>query len=211
MHSAHAVVGAEDRAKEAAAQVELHGVCLDGELLRLAGEVAKDDQDWVSGRDVLWLPDHDEDVLVVAIDGEVLAGVDGAVAVMEFDELAVPVKKGVGVCVFQSCVGDCICFGFWWWGGFPFWWRWRGVPGDDGCGRVCRCGVGGCADAQFLAIVEERLRASGEEDGGQKFGDGEILFPIGVAAHAALEARPVGGEQRNAVAGLRDVFRGLDC
>jgi len=100
VHGAHAVVGAEDRAKEAAAQVELHGVCLDGELLRLAGEVAKDNQDGVRGRDVLWLPDHDEDVLVVAVDGEVFAGVDGAVAVMELDELAVPVKERVGVCVF---------------------------------------------------------------------------------------------------------------
>ena len=54
------------------------------------------------------------------------------------------------------------------------------------------------------------MGAGGEEDGGQKFGDGEILFPVGVTAHTALEARAVGGEQRNAVACLRDVFGGLN-
>ena len=100
VHGSQAAVGAENGAEEAAAQVELHGVCLDGELLRLAGEVVKDDQDGVGGRDVLWLADHDEDVLVVAVDGEVFAGVDGAVAVMELDEFAVPVEEGVGVGVF---------------------------------------------------------------------------------------------------------------
>ena len=93
VHGAHAVVGAEKSAKEAAAQVEFHRVIFDGEVLRLAGEVAEDDEDWVGGGDVLWFADHDEDVLVVAVDGEVLAGVDGCVAVMKLDESAVPVKE----------------------------------------------------------------------------------------------------------------------
>ncbi len=90
MHGAHAVVGTDDGAEEAAAKVELHDVGLDGKMLRLAGEIAEDHEDGVGGGDVLWLADGDEDVLVVAVDGEVLAGVDGGVAVVEVDELAVP-------------------------------------------------------------------------------------------------------------------------
>ncbi len=79
--------------------MELHGVRLDGEVLRLAREIAEDDEDWIDWGDDLRLADDDEDVLIVAIDGEVFAGVDGCVAVMEFDELAVPVEErgGVGV------------------------------------------------------------------------------------------------------------------
>jgi len=97
VHRAHTVVGAEDGAEEAAAQVEFRHVGLDGEVGRLAGEVAEDDEDWRGEGDVLWFANHDEDVLVVAVDGEVLAGVDGCVAVMELDELAVPVEKRGGV------------------------------------------------------------------------------------------------------------------
>ena len=99
MHGAHAVIRTKDSAEEAAAQVELHRVLLDGEMRRLVGEIAEDDEDWIGGGDVLWFADHDEDVLVVAVDGEVFAGVDGGVAVMELDELAVPVEErgGVGV------------------------------------------------------------------------------------------------------------------
>ena len=99
VHGAHAVVGAENGAEEAAAQMEFHRVRLDGEVGGLAGEVAEDNQDWRGGRDVFWFADHDEDVLVVAVDGEVFAGVDGGVAVMKLDELAVPVEErgGVGV------------------------------------------------------------------------------------------------------------------
>jgi len=55
------------------------------------------------------------------------------------------------------------------------------------------------------------LCAGGEEDGGQEFGDGEIVLAVGVAAHAAFEAGAVGGEEREVVAGLGDVFSGLDC
>ena len=94
---AHAVVGAQKGAEEAAAQVEFHRVRLDGEALRLAGEVAENDQDWIGCGDVLWFADHDEDVLVVAVDGEVFAGVDGGVAVMKLDEPAVPVEERGGV------------------------------------------------------------------------------------------------------------------
>jgi len=100
VHGAHAVVGAEDCAEEAAAKVKFHGVGLDGERYGLAREVAEDDKDGVGGRNIFWLADDDEDVLVVAVDGEVLAGVDGRVAVMEFDELAIPVEEGVGVGLF---------------------------------------------------------------------------------------------------------------
>ena len=97
VHGAHAVVGAEDGAEEAAAQMEFHRVRFDGEMGGLAGEIAEDDEDWVGWRDVFRFADHDEDVLVVAVDGEVLAGVDGGVAVMKLDELAVPVEEGGGV------------------------------------------------------------------------------------------------------------------
>jgi hypothetical protein len=99
VHGAHAVVGAEDGAEEAAAQVEFHRVGLDGEVLRLAGEIAEDDQDWIGGGDVFWFADHDEDVLIVAVDGEVFAGVERGVAVMQLDEPAVPVEKRGGVSV----------------------------------------------------------------------------------------------------------------
>jgi len=93
VHGAHAIVGTEDGAEKAAAQMELHRVFLDGEMLRLAGEIAEDDQDGCDGRDVFRLADHDEDVLVVAIDRQVVAGVDGCVAVMELDEPAIPVEE----------------------------------------------------------------------------------------------------------------------
>ena len=73
MHGAHAVVGAEDGAEEAAAQVEFSDVGLDSEMLRLAREIAEDDQDRVGRRDGLRLANDDEDVLVVAVDGEVFA------------------------------------------------------------------------------------------------------------------------------------------
>ena len=49
MHGAHAVVGAEDGAEEAAAQVKLGDVCLECEMLGLTGEIAEDDEDWVGG------------------------------------------------------------------------------------------------------------------------------------------------------------------
>ena len=140
VHGAHAVVGAEDGAEEAAAQVKFHSVSLDGEVLRLAGEIAEDDQNRSRGRDVLRLANHDEDVLIVAVDGEVFAGVNGRVAVMKLDQLAVPVEEGVGVCILQRCVGEREgrgCFGLGWGCGFAFGgWRWS-VPGDDGC-----CGRG---------------------------------------------------------------------
>ena len=100
VHGAHAVVGANDGAEEATAKVQLHSVGFYGEMLRLAGEIAEDDEDGVGGRDVFGFADGDEDVLIVAVDGEVLAGVDGGVAVMEVDELAVPVEEGIGVGVF---------------------------------------------------------------------------------------------------------------
>jgi hypothetical protein len=54
------------------------------------------------------------------------------------------------------------------------------------------------------------LRAGGEENGGQEFRDGEIVLAVGVAAHAALEAGAVAGEERQVVAGLRDALGGLD-
>ncbi len=105
MHGAHAVVGAEDGAEEAAAQVEFSDVGLDSEMLRLAREIAEDDQDRVGGRDGLRLANDDEDVLVVAVDGEVFAGVDGGVAVVELDESAVPVEERVGIGLLEGCVG----------------------------------------------------------------------------------------------------------
>ena len=73
MHGAHSVVGTEEGAEEAATQVEAHGVVLDGELCGLVRKIAEDDEDGRGGRDVLWLADHDEDVLIVAVDGEVFA------------------------------------------------------------------------------------------------------------------------------------------
>ena len=63
--------------------------------------------------DVLRLADDDEDVLVVAVDGEVLAGVDGCVAVMKLDELAVPVEERGGVGVLEGCVGCGVWRGCW--------------------------------------------------------------------------------------------------
>jgi len=77
VHRAHAIVRSKDGTKETSAQVEAHGVGLDGEVHGLVGEVAEDDQDGCGGRDGLGLADDDEDILVVAIDGEVFAGVDG--------------------------------------------------------------------------------------------------------------------------------------
>lgn len=139
MHGAHAVVGTEEGAEEAASEVEAHGVGFDGEMRRLAGEVAEDDQYGAFGRDVFWLADHDEDILVVAVDGEEFAGVDGAVAVMEIDELAVPVEERCGVGVLECCIGG--------WGGRSCFGRGRGlslggwrrcVPNDD---WACGCGV----------------------------------------------------------------------
>ncbi len=98
---------------------------------------------------------------------------------------------------------------FRWGRGFAFWgWGWS-VPDDEG-----RCGCGfGClwgGDAQLLAVVEERLGAGGEENGGEKFGDGEVVLAVGVAAPTALEAGAIGGEKRHAVAGLQDVFGRFD-
>ena len=93
VHGAHAVVGTEDGAEKAAAQMELHRVLLDGEMLRLAGEIAEDDEDWIGCGDVLWFADHDEDVLIVTVDGEVFAGVEGGVAVMQLGEPAIPVEE----------------------------------------------------------------------------------------------------------------------
>lgn len=113
MHGAHALVRTENGAEEAAAQVEFHGVGLDGERRRFVREVAENDQDWVGWRDSLRLTDDDEDVLVVAVDGEVLARVDGCVAVMQLDELAVPVEEGGGVGLLQCCIGGSV-------GGFGF-------------------------------------------------------------------------------------------
>ena len=97
MHRSHAIVGAEEGAEEAAAKVEADDVVFDGELRWLVRKIAEDDEDGRRGGDVFGFADHDEDVLIVAIDGEVLAGVDGGVAVMKVDELAVPVEEGVGV------------------------------------------------------------------------------------------------------------------
>jgi hypothetical protein len=79
--------------------VELRGVGLDGEVLGFAGEVAEDDEDWHGCGDAFWLANHDEDVLGVAVDGEIFAGVNGGVAVMKLDEPAIPVEQrgGVGV------------------------------------------------------------------------------------------------------------------
>ena len=97
MHGAHAVVGAEECAEEAAAKVELHSVVLDGEVLRLTGEIAEDDENGVCWRNVFGFADDDENILIVAVDGEVLTGVDRRVAVMKLDELAIPVEERVGV------------------------------------------------------------------------------------------------------------------
>ena len=47
VHGAHAVVRTKDGAEEAAAQMKLHRVGLDREVLRLAREIAEDDEDWV--------------------------------------------------------------------------------------------------------------------------------------------------------------------
>ena len=72
-----------------------------------------------------------------------------------------------------------------------------GVFGSvSGC--VWWCGVrnGRCSDAKFLAVVEERLCAGGEENGGEEFCDGEIVLAVAVAAHAAFEAGAIGGEER---------------
>lgn len=66
------------------------------------------------------------------------------------------------------------------------------------------------SDAQFLAVVEERLGAGSEENGGDEFGDGEIVFAVAVATHAALEAGAVGGEERAAAACLQDIFCRFD-
>ena len=51
---------------------------------------------------------------------------------------------------------------------------------------------------------------AGEEDGGEDFGDGDVVLTIGVSAHAAFEGGAVGGEEREGVAGLEDVLEGVD-
>ena len=59
VHGAHPVIRTKDSAEEAAAQMELHRVLFDGEMGRLAGQVAEDDEDWIGCGDVLWFADHD--------------------------------------------------------------------------------------------------------------------------------------------------------
>src|SRR6266699_5985732 len=105
--------------------MEFHRVLFDGEVLRLGGEIAENDQDGCCWGDVLWFADHDENVLVVAVDGEVLAGVDGGVAVMKLDEPAVPVEERGGGGFLQRGVGCGVGRGY-----FGF-----------GCG--CGFGLGG--------------------------------------------------------------------
>ena len=96
----------------------LHGVGFEREWHRLGGEVQEDDQDRRDGRDCLRLADDDKDILVVAVDGDEGAGVEGGVAMTERAELAVPVEEGGRVGVFYCCVE-------WWWSpvldaGLPF-------------------------------------------------------------------------------------------
>jgi hypothetical protein len=83
MHGADVVIGAEDGAEEAAAQMKAHGIGFEGEWYRLGGEVDKDDQDRRDGRDCLGLADQHEDVLVVAVNGDEGARVECCVAVPE--------------------------------------------------------------------------------------------------------------------------------
>ncbi len=45
MHGSDVVVGAEDGAEEAAAQMKARGIGLEGERHRVVGEVQEDDQD----------------------------------------------------------------------------------------------------------------------------------------------------------------------
>jgi len=121
MHRAHAVVGSQDGAEKAAAEMEAHGVCLDGELRGLCGEIAEDDQDGCRGRDVLRFADHDENILIVPVDGEKFAVADGCVAVMKLDEFSVPVEKRVRIRVLDCNVGWCGSGSHRWRRGFPLW------------------------------------------------------------------------------------------
>ena len=135
VHGAHAVIGAEDRAQEAAAEVKTGQLRLERELDRLRGEVADDDQYRGDRRDGLWLANPDEDVLVVVVEGDGLAVGDGGVAVVEFAEPTIPVEERGRVGVLEGDVGGCVRCG-WWGRGFAFGgWGW-GVPGDERCGGV---------------------------------------------------------------------------
>jgi hypothetical protein len=100
MHRAHAVVGAQHGAEEASAEMEFHRVCLDGQVLRLAREITEDNQNRVGRRNVLRFANHDEDVLIVTVEGEVFAGVESGVAVMNLDESAIPVEERIGIGIF---------------------------------------------------------------------------------------------------------------
>jgi len=117
---------------------------------------------------------------------------------MEGAELAIPVEKGVGVGVFQCCVRSGCSLGRW--GGYIF--LRRSFPADEWSCRV--------ADAQLLAVVEERFGAGGEEEGRDELGDGNVVLAVPVPAHAAFVSGAVGREERQAVAGLQDVLQGLD-
>jgi hypothetical protein len=65
-------------------------------------------------------------------------------------------------------------------------------------------------DTKLLAIVEKRFGASGEEECGEEFGNGEVVLSVCVAAHAAREGGAVGGEQRKTVSGLLDRLETFD-
>jgi hypothetical protein len=54
------------------------------------------------------------------------------------------------------------------------------------------------------------LGACGEENSGDEFGDGEIIFAVAVASQASLKAGAVGGEEWATVTGFQDTLGGFD-
>jgi len=131
MHGADHVVGALDRAEEAASEAETLYVCLERELDGLRGEIADDDDGGGDRRDGDGFADPGEDVLVVVIEGDVGTGVDGRVAVVEGAQLPVPVEEGLRVGFFYRGVWGRIGRGSWLALGGCRW----GVPVN--CGGFC--------------------------------------------------------------------------
>src|ERR1700733_9869714 len=105
MHGADAFVGAKNGAKEASAKVKTLQLRFEGELDRLRGEVADDNEDGRDGGDGLGFADPGEDVLIVMVEGGGLTPADGGVAVMERGELAIPVDQRGWVGILKGCVG----------------------------------------------------------------------------------------------------------
>jgi hypothetical protein len=107
MHRAPASVGAEEGAEEAAAEVKALDVGLERELDWLRGEVADHDQDRRGGRDGLGLADPGKDVLIIMVESDSGAVVDGGVAVMKPAKAAIPVEERRWVGVLEGYVRGC--------------------------------------------------------------------------------------------------------